>query len=177
MIKNWICFFSQTGSEIDQIIRSTNFYPKMIVTNRDTLGATCLEKYKEYVPFYFLSKKPSEEEYERALQLEENTLITLHGYLRIIPKKICDRFKIYNGHPGDIISYPELKGFNPQEKAFNLKLPSSGSVIHEATADVDEGKIILSKQVSIESLSLDRIYGVLHKNSVELWCQFLQERL
>ena len=51
----------------------------------------------------------------------KHDLITLHGYLRIIPENICKQCKhIYNGHPGLINMYPELKGKDPQEARRHL---------------------------------------------------------
>lgn len=45
-MRDWICFFSQTGSEINQIIDKTGFLPKKIITNREGLKGTVLEKYR-----------------------------------------------------------------------------------------------------------------------------------
>ena len=122
-MRDWICFFSQVGSEINQIIDKTGFLPKKIITNREGLKGTVLDKYRDII--VFLPKKPTVSDYLNALYNEERSLITLHGYLRIIPKDICDRFEIYKGHLGLITKYPELIGFNPQQRAYELKLKTS----------------------------------------------------
>ena len=88
---------------------------------------------------------------------------------------MCENYNIYNLHPGLITKYPFLKGFNPQEKAFNLKLPTSGSVIHKVTSELDGGEILKSIEVDIKNLTLEEVYSELHKASSQLWVDFLQE--
>ena len=82
------------------------------------------------------------EDYEEILMYFPEAIITLHGWLRIMPKEVCERFSIFNGHPGLITEYPELKGKDPQIRAFEGKYPVMGCVIHKVTAGVDEGKIL-----------------------------------
>jgi folate-dependent phosphoribosylglycinamide formyltransferase PurN len=180
----WIAFFSQTGSEIYQVSKLLGRFPDRIITNRsiNTLDKVHEGLKTEYKGnWVIIPRKPSVDDYARAIgwgaAIIEGTVITLHGYLRIVPENICGAFNIYNGHPGDIIKYPELKGFNPQEKAFNLKLPTSGSVIHEVTAGVDEGTVVAQSPISIEGMTLDEVYKNLHSNTVNLWYNFLKEKL
>ena len=94
-----------------------------------------------------------------------------------MPGDICDEFDIYNGHPGLITKYPELKGKDPQEKAYRLGLHESGCVIHKAVAEVDSGEILREKVVSIEKLAPHDIMKILHKESINLWVDFLTEKL
>ena len=77
-----------------------------------------------------------------------NAIVTLHGWLRIVPPYVCERSKIYNGHPGLITKYPELKGKDPQEKAFKLKHKTIGCVLHKVSAGVDEGKIVMEERTN-----------------------------
>jgi folate-dependent phosphoribosylglycinamide formyltransferase PurN len=58
-----------------------------------------------------------------------DAIVTLHGWLRVIPAYVCERSRIYNGHPGLITKYPELKGKDPQVRAFikEGKYPTSRS--------------------------------------------------
>ena len=177
----WVTFFSQTGSEIVEICKKLKRWPDKICTNKsikdtDNINQELLEKCFDKI--FFLPAKPKIEEYNTSLRgITSNDVITLHGYLRIIPAGICNRYTIYNGHPGDIANYPELKGFNPQEKAFKLQIKDTGSVIHVVTAKVDCGPIVASKQCIINLKSLDKTYNILHKNSTSLWVEFLKEEL
>ena len=88
--------------------------------------------------------------------------------------ELHNRFEIYNGHPGLITQYPELKGKDPQQKAFDLGLESSGCVIHRVTEGVDEGEILRSRKVSIKGLEIGELFHILHSISVSLWVDFLK---
>ena len=115
----WKTFFSQSGSEIYEISKSIGRFPDAIITNKnfeemDKINPNLLEKC--FDRFIFLPKKPTVEEYREAIRSAD--VITLHGYLRILPPQICGRFKIYNGHPGLITKFPELKGKDPQAKVW-----------------------------------------------------------
>ena len=179
---HWTTFFSKTGSEIVEISNRLQRWPDVICTNKplseienihSDLLINCFNK------ILFLPKSPSLSEYTFVLRAskKKTSIITLHGYLRIIPAIVCEQNLIYNGHPGDIINYPELKGFNPQEKAFKLKIEKSGSVIHKVTAGVDEGPVVAIKTCDINLNSLDKTYQILHANSTSLWVDFLREHL
>ena len=176
----WITFFSQTGSEIMNVIEKTGREPDLIVTNRVDLNGVnlkLLNKYKSKIRQ--LPNRPTVNDYYNLINknrnLFDNCIITLHGYLRIIPDFMCENYRIYNLHPGLITKYPILKGFNPQEKAFRLKLPTSGSVIHKVTPVLDSGKILKSIEVDIKNLSLDEVYDKIHKSSSLLLTDFLKE--
>ena len=84
--------------------------------------------------------------------LYENPIITLHGWLRIMPPEICNRYEIYNGHPGLITKYPELKGKDPQMRAWEGDYEFCGSVLHRVTEGVDEGEIINLKNSRLDEL-------------------------
>jgi folate-dependent phosphoribosylglycinamide formyltransferase PurN len=170
MSKRWVCFFSRTGSEIIEVSRRAGIRPSKIITNKIDL--------KDVVPEILdlnlirVSSNPSFEELKCCLEGEKDSLITLNGYLRILPEEICNNYEIYNGHPGLITKYPELKGKDPQRKAFDLKLPTSGSVIHKVVKEVDSGEIILSKEIDIKDNDLDQVYTKLHECSIQLWEKF-----
>lgn len=172
----WIALFSQTGSEIYNISKRIKRHPDFIVTNN--------KNYNTWHPG-LLDLDSSTVTGTHAELMDtmrhmsnENTLVTLHGYLRILPAEIVDRFNIINGHPGDIVKYPELKGKDPQAKAIELGLPSSGVVLHKAVAEVDAGEILKYGERTIyagtttEQLILD-----LKAIQLDLWCELLRERL
>jgi folate-dependent phosphoribosylglycinamide formyltransferase PurN len=171
----WIVFFfSQTGSEIVEVSKLLGRWPDMIVTNERPEHLRKIHPALENKHLIFLDNKPSEEEIGLALGSYINPVVTLHGWLRIMPPDICNRFEIYNGHPGLITEYPELKGKDPQQKAFDLGLESSGCVIHRVTEGVDEGEILRSRKVSITGLEIGELFHILHSISVSLWVDFLK---
>jgi len=129
----WVAFFSQTGSEILEISERLGYLPDRIVMNNDMdrkLNPELVRIARNR--FYNIRNKPTPFEYYENIQAGD--LVTLHGWLRIVPKPVCDRFKIYNGHPGLITTYPELKGKDPQKKAFELKHKDIGCIIHKVTS-------------------------------------------
>ena len=172
----WVALFSQTGSEIVNISESIGRWPDLIITNRQSgyynINSKIMTNGRSHV--VFTEKKP---EVDRYLQLiREGSFVTLHGWLRIIPPEVCEAYEIYNGHPGLITEYPELKGKDPQERAFEGKYKTAGSVIHEVVPEVDAGKILKEGEVDIEGKSLDEVYSTLHKVSTNLWIEFLKEK-
>ena len=181
-MRPWLAFFSQTGSEINNICNKLGIYPDAIVTNRhtteginqDLIATTTFREHKlNRTIWYMLPAKPTVESYTEILSHFDNPVITLHGYLRIIPKDICEQYEIYNLHPGLIDKYPSLKGFNPQERAFKEGYKLAGCVIHRVTPGVDEGEILLSQGVSIENKNLKEVYEALHEVAFDLWKSFL----
>lgn len=180
-MRPWITFFSQTGTEINNLCRETGIYPDAIVTNKqdteninkDLLNTTAFRTHKlNRTIWYVLPQKPTGEDYLKILSYFKNPVVTLHGFLRIIPKEVCERYEIYNLHPGLIDKFPSLKGFNPQERAFRDGYKLAGCVIHRVIPEVDAGQILMSQGVSIENKTLDEVYETLHKTALDLWKSF-----
>ena len=116
---NWIAFFSQTGSEIVNISEKIGRWPDLIVTNRESGFDKINSKISERLNagkqrMLLVEKKPSVQRYHEAIR--DGSVVTLHGWLRIVPEEICDKYEIYNGHPGLITEYPELKGKELEQK-------------------------------------------------------------
>jgi len=180
MVK-WVTFFSQTGSEIVTLSKKLDRVPDLIVTNNRpaklrTISPALLDL---GVPLVVLPNKPDLVDYIQTLRQTGlapiDTLITLHGWLRVVPKEVIQEYPlIFNGHPGLITKYPELKGKDPQKKAWDLDLPTSGCVIHAVTEGVDEGAIYRSKEIPIRNLSMDEMFIRLHETSIDLWVAFLK---
>jgi len=177
----WVAYFSQTGSELYEVSKRLGRFPDKVFynTNFGTLPPIDVRLLAELnvsgKTIEVLPNQPRESDY--SMFLEDGDIVTLHGWLRIIPPNICNKFEIYNGHPGLITDYPELKGKDPQEKAFNLQLKESGCVIHKVTPVVDDGQILLCKAISIENMELDDIIHSLHDVSIDLWEKFLKSKL
>tara|TARA_R100000030_G_scaffold97415_1_gene86313 strand:+ start:47 stop:580 length:534 start_codon:yes stop_codon:yes gene_type:complete len=170
----WIAFFSQTGSEIADIAEALGRWPDRIITNERPEHLRTIDPRIEERNYWTFPNKPTEENYLEVLTYFPDALVTLHGWLRIVPKEVCNRSNIFNGHPGLITKYPELKGKDPQVKAFELKHKVIGSVIHKVSAGVDEGEIISSNSVEVENIGLEETFTILRKISLELWVDFLE---
>jgi folate-dependent phosphoribosylglycinamide formyltransferase PurN len=176
----WACLFSQSGSEIYNISKKINRNPDIIITNKPK------DKFLEIKPelfeecgdkFIWLSKKPSVEEYKQAIP--QNTLVTLHGWLRIIPPEICDLYEIYNGHPAPIHLYPSLKGLDKQEDLYKYKEKYNkiGCVIHKVTSVLDDGEIVVSIDKINDVRSIEDAYKKVIPLSLQSWIQFFNDYL
>jgi folate-dependent phosphoribosylglycinamide formyltransferase PurN len=176
-MRPWVTFFSQTGSEIVQISRALGRWPDMIITNRRPDSARTIDAGILKDRLYYTSNKPEAYEYHHYLRQVENPIITLHGWLRVVPEDVCEKHEMYNGHPGLITRYPELKGKDPQMRAFEGNYNTAGCVIHKVTPGVDEGEILMEREVGVRLLDLDGLFRILHKTSVNMWIEFLKERL
>ena len=173
----WIAFFSQTGSEIADIADSIKRWPDVIITNDRPEHLRTVDERIAKQGYFTWSNKPTEDEYIELLEAYPDALVTLHGWLRIVPEYVCERSKIYNGHPGLITKYPELKGKDPQVKAFELKHEVIGCVLHKVTAGVDEGKVIAEERVNAFGLDLEDTFRILRDRSLYLWHKFLEKVL
>ena len=94
-----------------------------------------------------------------------------------MPPEICNKYEIYNGHPGLITKYPELKGKDPQMRAWEGDYEFCGSVLHRVTEGVDEGEIISSASFTKEGLDIDGYFRILREMSSTLWVDFLIDKL
>ena len=179
-VKEWYAFFSQTGKELAKIIQLTGKEPTKIVTNlsveqvKEKVNPWLYENYKHKL--MYLPNRPTVHDYINAIGYHpEDKLLTMHGWLRILPPTICFKYKAFNGHPGLITKYPELRGKDPQIKAYMGNYISGGCVIHEITPELDEGPICLSEEVLLDDLSLDETFLILYQTSLNLWIEFFKE--
>lgn len=171
----WVALFSQTGSEIVNISKRIRKHPDFILTNN--LDSNTWHPDLNSLRSVNITGKHTQL-MDVLLGVRFVPLVTLHGYLRILPPEVVNEFEIINGHPGDIITYPELKGKDPQQKAIDLKLPSTGCVLHRAVAEVDAGEIISHKKVDISpGTTTQQLINILKDIQLDLWCALLKEKL
>lgn len=176
---NWTVFVSQTGSEVYNISRELGIIPKLLVTNNIKKLSPKVKEYLEAegcnileIPF-----RPLLDDYLHE-EILSSELITLHGYLRVLPGDFINQFEgsIINGHPALITKYPELKGLNKQEDVFYYKekYPLMGSVIHIVTPILDDGEILFEVNRKNDVESLDDAYFKLKETSFSSWVIFFK---
>ena len=131
MKRTWIAMFSHTGSEIASVCDKINRYPDRVITNQSP-GNICKELAdNKLLDILYCARTPEEPEYERMFS-RGTPIITLHGWMRVIPGRVCEHNEIINLHPGLITKYPELKGKDPQIRAWQAQHPYVGCVLHRA---------------------------------------------
>ena len=175
MANKWITFFSQTGAEIADISESIGRWPDLIITNKRPENLRTIDPRIVEYGYTEIPNKPTVSDLDAVLQ--DNAIITLHGWLRIMPEVICNKYLIYNGHPGLITKYPELKGKDPQVKAHKLGHEVAGAVIHKVTAGVDEGRVIMEEYFNASQLDLDELFRILRDRSLYMWSNLLKKVL
>lgn len=177
----WVALFSQTGSEIAGLSNYLGWIPDAIFTNNTdqttyseslkmvaqntTLGVFKPEQINEILPEFF--------------SREHDTIVTLHGYLRILPERVCTMCDVYNGHPALINFYPELKGKDPQERTWENKEKYHlvGSVVHQVIPTVDEGSVLYHESYPSNRVkSKDQLYFTLKSTSLTAWQKFFDDR-
>lgn len=180
-MKKWIALFSHTGSEIVNVSKVLGIVPDLVITNQQPSvnihsDVRVLAKQITYV-----DSKPSADDYERLFRLDydKDVIITLHGWMRIIPGKICKKYDIYNLHPGLITKYPELKGKDPQARVFNgdKSYEHVGCVLHRAIEEVDAGDVLMEMSTRNNFYSESTLAENLHAMAADMWTQFLEDRL
>jgi len=173
----WIAFFSQTGAEIADLSEKLGKWPTRIITNKRPADLRTIDPRIIEKSYIEVTNKPSEQELRDILQYYKDPIITLHGWLRIMPPEICNEFTIFNGHPGLITEYPELKGKDPQVRAYEGKYPVAGAVIHKVTAGVDEGKVVAEERFNAFQVELDDLFRILRDRSLYMWINLLKKVL
>ena len=182
VLENWGVLISQTGSEVVAISEKLGILPSLVVTNNITkISPRNMEIFGENnVEIYVIPHKPTLINYLRS-RINFKELITLHGYLRILPEELFPYLegKIYNGHPALITKYPELKGLNKQEDiAGNQeKYPLCGSVIHECIPELDSGEVVVVHGTFNTAKTVDEAYTLLRETSLKSWETFFKGRL
>lgn len=174
----WCTLFSQTGTEICDLSKTLNRVPDVIITNAPEEKINP-QIYQLNTEIRRIPWKPTADQYFAAIPKDLDILITLHGWLRIILPEVCEAFKgkILNGHPALISKFPELRGKDPQKRAWEGKYEIGGSTVHEVTPIVDAGAILTESQIDIKDLSLDKVYCALRLTSLESWYTILKDRV
>lgn len=172
----WIALFSHTGKEIEDICVALDTYPTIICTNNPGGSG----KRNMCTTLYLDTNSWDSAKYRSIFETCNNPVITLHGWMKIIPSDICNEYEIYNGHPALINEYPQLKGKDMQLAVINEldKYPYIGSVIHKCTPEVDCGEILdVEKIHNFRVYDKRLIFDVLRNTSLLTWLRFLPEKL
>lgn len=181
MVK-WYSLFSHTGKETENVqkLMGERIHLEVAITNN--------LKYDGPLPCIKLQSGNDINEWlMEPGNVEPGSIITLNGYMRIVPAEVLDYLasidcRVFNIHPAPIGLYPDLKGKDPQERLFaGLKggiYTCIGAVIHEVDAGVDTGNVIHWKlELPTAIHTKDDLYNRLHDMGTEMWIEFFSEEM
>lgn len=148
---NLAVFISGTGTNLKALIdaEKNNYFKskiKIIVSNKNAKG---LDFAKANNIDSLISK--DDDEIILALKNHGIDLIVLAGYLPKISPKLIANFKIINIHPSLLPKYggKSFYGMHVHDAVFANKEKISGVTVHYVNENLDDGDIILQKQVDI----------------------------
>ncbi len=176
-MKKIAVLISGSGSNLEAIIKSCNSnlinaeVVSVISNDSDAYGLIRANNLNVNTKIINHNEFTSRNEFEKVLEdyLDELNvdLIVLAGFMRILGKKIVNKFssKMINLHPSLLPLYP---GLNTHEKALFNNDKEHGISIHFVSTELDAGPIIaqgiinINNDEKIETL-VDRIHKIEHK--------------
>ena len=123
----------------------------MVISNNTNAGV--LEKAKKYnIESHLVNSKTTDNVDDSIYDLLKKSgceYIFLSGYMKKIPPKITNSFKIINSHPSLLPKYggPGMYGRYVHEAVVKNNERVSGVTVHEVNEKYDDGKIILQKEL------------------------------
>ena len=147
-------FISGRGSNLKNLIKfsKTKISPiiiNLVITNKKTEGLKYAHQYrinKEVIKY--TNVKIAEKKILSILEKKKIKFICLAGFMKVLSKDFIKKFrgKIVNIHPSYL---PKYKGLNTSVRALRNKEAFSGCTVHYVNSELDSGKIIMQKKVSI----------------------------
>ena len=128
------------------------------------------------IDFIYLSNENYNEKLLKILKCYGLDIIFLIGYMKIIPKSILDVYlgKIYNIHPSLLPKYKNMKDMNIHELIINNNDKITGCTLHVVTEKVDEGDIILQKQLNIDTNDPNILKDKVQKLESKILVEFIK---
>lgn len=188
MVNKWYGLFSHTGKELEKLVSMDHGFDlrldTMITNNMDYSG--CLGT-RGIRLFKLASTKDVNWLLKQSQIVEDNSIITLNGYMGILPADVLHNLKtrdckVYNIHPAPIQFYPDLRGKDPQERLYEgiqkREYSYIGVVIHEVDEGVDTGKIVhWILELADHGMTKEELYVRLHELGTKAWESFFRERM
>lgn len=182
MAIKWYSLFSHTGRETETL------YGALWGTAELVMALTDNPEFRGVLPRVKLRARASIYEWLTTPgNVEPGSIVTLNGFMGIIPKRVLDYFrdinvKVYNVHPAPIHLYPELRGKDPQPRMLNGirfgKYDTIGVVIHAVDEGVDTGPIVRTNCMRVhKDIPTHYMYECLRRLSIEAWLSVFQKEV
>lgn len=148
----WVALYSRSGGVLREVVDNLGRSPDLTFTTHDTQHDDIMWR----------------------LITLQRSVVTLMGYLRIIPADVCERHSIYNYHPGPVTRYPECKGKDPIERMVHGPIIWGGT-LHRVIPEVDEGPIVHESRFMVTGV--DDAYQHCNEDAIKSWTKLLKEEL
>jgi phosphoribosylformylglycinamidine cyclo-ligase len=98
------------------------------------------------------------------------------GFMNIIPKHFCDYYKgrLFNIHPSLLPNYSKMFSLDIHKRVIENKELYSGCTLHEISENVDEGKIVLQKQILVDTSHPQTLKSSIQKLETDVLYDFLK---
>ena len=155
----WYYLHRGNGTTLQSVIDNINngiLDAKINLVVSDNKKAYALERAKKNnIPTYIVKNRTSDEidkELEGLLKNYEIDLIVLVGYLKMIGKRLLDKYTIINTHPSLLPKFggKGMYGMNVHRAVIEAKEQVSGPTVHFVNDKYDEGNIISQTIVKLE---------------------------
>lgn len=125
----------------------------VVSDNKDAYALKRAEK--SNIPTYIIESKTSEDidiELENILKGYDIDLIVLVGYLKLIGKRLVNKYTIINTHPSLLPKFggKGMYGMNVHKAVVEAKEKQSGPTVHFVNDKYDEGNIISQTIVELD---------------------------
>lgn len=181
MVK-WYSLFSHTGKETEAIWQMCNKQLQLEAAITNNI------EYEGPLPYIkLISGKYINEWLMEPGNVEPGSIITLNGYMRIIPAEVLEYLasincKVFNIHPAPIWLYPELRGKDPQERLWeglqDGRYSYIGAVIHEVDPGVDTGRTVRWRFILPTCIrDKEDLYATLHDLGTVMWEEFFRKEM
>lgn len=151
----WINLFSRSGRTAVEVYKALDQKPDFIYTTHKWDHKNIMGKLRQLNG------------------VDHRCIVTLMGYMYIIPADVCKMHYILNLHQADFDLYPQRKGKDPLERVFQEPGPHKcTNVIHEVIPEVDSGIII--NRASFTANTLEEAHQMSSDIAVGQWVTILR---
>jgi len=150
---NVVVFASGGGGNFQVLVdnQSERFYRVILLICDQYCGAVDIA-IEHGIPYHIISKDLLFKSLQNIIPIETN-LIVLAGFMPILHRDFCIKWdkKIINTHPSLLPKYggKGMYGVKVQEAVMNNKEKFTGCTIHYVNEGIDEGEIIIQKQIKV----------------------------
>lgn len=162
-------FISGTGTNLKALLEAEKdkYFSSEIVLVVSNKNASGLNFAKAYGKDTFVSK--DDDKIIAELKKRNIDLIVLAGFLPKLSEKILEEFRAINIHPALLPKYggKGFYGIHVHEAVFENKEKVSGATVHYVNEKLDDGDIIIQREVNIENCKdsqeiADRVLTIEH---------------